>query len=145
MSDTYPPAVELLHKIDWAALMDQKYALVDLIHEGGAGAKAEALQGIVHLLDALQDAASEAGLPAYPEEEPEPEAPPRKFFRTRVTIDVLSEDEPWDGSLDWLSYDVTDGECVGGELHKDVEEVSAEDMVRLLQEAGSDPSFFQLD
>ena len=69
----------------------------------------------------------------------------RKFYATKVTITVLAEDEPWDGTLDWLKYDVTKGDYVGSGFTTEVTEVSAEQMTQLLIESGSDPSFFGLD
>ena len=51
-----PPAAaqwdEVLQKVDWALLREQKQALLDVTHDG------KPLMGIVHLLDSLQDAAA---------------------------------------------------------------------------------------
>ena len=69
----------------------------------------------------------------------------RKFYKTVVCVTVLSEDEPWSGDLSWLSYDVTEGDCVGAGVDVSSEEVTAERMVTLLEEAGSDPSFFDIE
>ena len=69
----------------------------------------------------------------------------RKFYKTTVTIEILSEDEPWDGTLEWLSYDISEGEYVGAGEWRKSEEVTAERMVTLLEEAGSDAGFFGLD
>lgn len=69
----------------------------------------------------------------------------RKFFKTVVKVEVLSEDQPvrFD-TLDGLHYNITEGHCSGVHNVESSEEVSAKVMAKLLQEQGSDPEFFRL-
>lgn len=56
---------EFLDSIDWDLLVQQKYALFDLIHEGGLSPSREAaVEGVLNLLDALQEFAVKQGVPA---------------------------------------------------------------------------------
>ena len=66
----------------------------------------------------------------------------RKFYCTTLTIRVLAEGEPWDGNLQWLSHDITEGEYVGDLRDMRNAEVTAERMGELLIDAGSDMDFF---
>jgi hypothetical protein len=67
------------------------------------------------------------------------------YFRTIVEIEILSEDDPWDGELSDLLNDITDGDCSGTMKIKSNEEVTPRRMARLLQAQDSDPGFFGLD
>lgn len=69
----------------------------------------------------------------------------RKYFKSVVSIIVLSEDKPWDGDLEWLSHDITEGHYVGYDFNTEQVEVTREQMIDLLYGAGSEPSFFDLD
>lgn len=71
----------------------------------------------------------------------------RKFFKTTITITVLSEDEPIspDSSLDDVIYEITEGNCSGDYEVSDVQELSPEETAKALIEQGSDPSFFELN
>jgi len=65
-----------------------------------------------------------------------------KFYKTRITVEVLSE-RPYDEEdLDAIAYDVCDGDCVGTVENLGSVELSESDMVDALEEAGSDSSFF---
>ena len=69
----------------------------------------------------------------------------RKFYRTTIQIEILSEEPYTSVSLEDINYDITDGHC-SGEL-KDVvrnEEKSGKEMAALLMAQRSDPEFFQL-
>ena len=73
----------------------------------------------------------------------------RKFYRTIVTVEVLSE-EPYlepveDDDLQVLSYDIGVGDCSGRVNWGESQEVDGPTMARLLQEQASDPEFFGLD
>lgn len=58
-----------LDRVDWNLLHRQKLATVQLLATGSMQPRnAEALWGIVHLLDALQDDAAAAGLWSFPED-----------------------------------------------------------------------------
>lgn len=55
--------VGVIHGIDWTILSKQKLALVELVHSNTSShQQKKALRGIIHLLDAMQDAASDDGL-----------------------------------------------------------------------------------
>ena len=61
---------ESLKKVDWNLLHRQKLVLLamrDTYRDGSP--EFEALSGIIHLLDALQDDAADAGLWTFPGEE----------------------------------------------------------------------------
>ena len=83
---------ESLNDVDWNLLHRQKLTLLKLRqHWSGGSAEAEALSGVIHLLDALQDDAvvigrwafpgepdnSPTSEPPAPEPVPAPEAPVR--------------------------------------------------------------------
>lgn len=81
--------------------------------------------------------------------------PPRKFYRSVVTVEILSE-EPFafddsDGNgvscpkLDAISTAITSGDCSGAvdvKVHNQA--VSGKQMAKLLEKQGSDPGFFRL-
>ena len=71
----------------------------------------------------------------------------RKFYKTLVEVEILSEDNPVgnDLTLGDIQYEITQGHCSGVIRTKEETEVPAQDMVKLLQAQGSDPEFFQLD
>lgn len=71
----------------------------------------------------------------------------RKFFKTIVQIEILSEDEPYpDGkSLQDINYDITDGHCSGVVKTIKSEQLTGADAAEALLSQGSDPYFFQLD
>jgi len=70
----------------------------------------------------------------------------RKFFKTILKVEVLSEDVPleWD-SLSDVAYTITEGDCSGRVTTEKVEKLNAHNVALELQEQGSDPEFFQLD
>ena len=69
----------------------------------------------------------------------------RKFYRTVVEVEILSEDTYDFEDLDILAYDVEDGDCSGQCAITAVERVSPQQMAELLTKQGSDPEFFGLD
>lgn len=73
------------------------------------------------------------------------EKQPRKFYRTVIEIEVLSE-APYDApfSLKIIEYDITFGECSGRWYTTKVEEIDGPTMAQLLLEQASDPAFFGL-
>lgn len=69
----------------------------------------------------------------------------RKFYRTVVQVEVLSE-EPYDfEDLEQVRYDITEGHCSGQVTTLPTEEVDGPAMAKLLRGQGSDPEFFELD
>jgi hypothetical protein len=70
----------------------------------------------------------------------------RKFYATTFTFKVLSEEPVYNSSLADLTYAVDEGPCVMHSFDSDGgKTVTPKDMADLLTEAGSDPSFFDLD
>jgi hypothetical protein len=73
----------------------------------------------------------------------------RKYFRTIVQVEVLSQDGPWDGpethELGALNYAITEGDCSGAVTVISTEELSGPEAARALMAQGSDPEFFGLD
>lgn len=64
-----------------------------------------------------------------------------KFYRTVVTIEVLSE-KPYEfHCVGDIAYDITDGDCSGKIISESSEEVDAPTMAKLLKEHGSDLDF----
>jgi hypothetical protein len=69
----------------------------------------------------------------------------RKFYKTIITIEVLSEEPYNPDSVQEIDYDITDGDCSGKFDVVESIEVDAPTMAALLKSQGSDPEFFQLD
>jgi hypothetical protein len=68
-----------------------------------------------------------------------------KYYITHIDVTVLSE-YPYDpDSLEDLSYDITEGDCVGNFLMGKSKELTGKQMADKLYELGSEPAFFQLD
>jgi hypothetical protein len=69
----------------------------------------------------------------------------RKFYRTVIQIEVLSEEPLADSdNLESIYYDITEGDCSGAVKTIAVEQVNGSHMASLLNSQGSDPGFFQL-
>ena len=70
----------------------------------------------------------------------------RKFFKQKVTIEILSEDRPLseDLSISGIEYAITEGDCSGVVIRDAPEELNGEQMAKALMEQKSDPNFFQL-
>lgn len=71
----------------------------------------------------------------------------RKFYRTVIKVEILSE-EPYPESADMhqVANDIDDGDCSGQAITiVENQVVSGKRMVKLLENQGSDPEFFQLD
>ena len=74
----------------------------------------------------------------------------RKFYRVVFQVEVLIDDEDiFDDVQNWnlesINYEITDGSCSGNFGIIQSQEVSGPEMVKLLQDQGSDPEFFSLD
>jgi len=69
----------------------------------------------------------------------------RKFYRTVFTVTVLSEEPIGDVSLETLGEMIDSGPCSGNFERQASVPVDAPTMATMLQQQGSDPSFFQLD
>lgn len=68
----------------------------------------------------------------------------RTFHRQVYVVEVLSEEELPDMSLEDLAYEINEGHCSGQFLESFHQEVGGPCMAKLLQGQGSDPEFFQL-
>lgn len=71
----------------------------------------------------------------------------RKFFKTVIQIEVLSEDTPVsDGiSLSDIDFNITVGDWSGVINRVSVTQLSAKEVADALIEQRSDPEFFQVD
>ncbi len=69
----------------------------------------------------------------------------RKFYKTIIVVEVLSEDPYSPDTLEGIARDIMTGDCVGDWDAETSEEVDGPAMVQLLYESGSEPGFFQLD
>jgi hypothetical protein len=70
----------------------------------------------------------------------------RKFYRTVVQVEVLSEEPLIDPeNLDTLMYEITDGGCSGSTKIVAQETIHGKYAADLLNNQGSDPGFFGLD
>jgi hypothetical protein len=67
---------------------------------------------------------------------------PKKYFRTLVKVFVLSEDEPWSGTIDTLAEDINEGHFVGHVLEQTIKELTFKQMREALEDAGNDGTFF---
>ena len=68
-----------------------------------------------------------------------------KFYRTVITLEILSEDTgPSEASLGEIADECDDGAWSGHFLKVEQTEVTPKKMAELLQGQGSDPSFFDL-
>lgn len=70
----------------------------------------------------------------------------RKFYKTILQIEVLSEDEPIDDelSLKEIDYAITEGDCSGIVKIVETVELTPEQAAKALEAQGSDPEFFGL-
>ena len=71
----------------------------------------------------------------------------RKFYKTLITLEILSEYDPVpnDISLENLGYQITEGDWSGIMKEYDYKEVTPQEMANYLSNQGSDPGFFGLD
>ncbi len=68
----------------------------------------------------------------------------KKFFKSQVVIEILSEEDIGDPSLEKILYQITEGDWSGVYSVKKVEPLNAEQMRVALIGQGSDPDFFSL-
>lgn len=68
-----------------------------------------------------------------------------KYYRTVITVEVLS-DEPYNpASLAQVAHDTISGGCSGNWKITSSEEVTVKRMAELLEAQGSDPSFLIME
>lgn len=65
----------------------------------------------------------------------------RKFYKTVIKIEVLSEDPYEYTDLENLSYDINEGDCSGKVTIESSQELSKEQTKEELVKQGSDPNF----
>ncbi len=68
-----------------------------------------------------------------------------KFYATTITLKILSDRDVNNLDLKDLIEESDTGDCVLSILQRDVVELTGEQVAEDLIEAGSDPSFFNLD
>ncbi len=70
----------------------------------------------------------------------------RKFYKTVISIEVLSEDEfvSDNMSLQDIAYAVTEGDCSGRWETKSVKILNGKQAAKALLKQGTDPEFFWL-
>ena len=66
----------------------------------------------------------------------------RKFYRTTITIEILSEEEIGDKSLSEINYEMQEGDYSGKIIKRKSEVVTSQEMAKLLIKQSSDPLFF---
>ena len=69
----------------------------------------------------------------------------RKFYKTIIQVEVLSEGPYEFKSLKGLVYDIDQGDCSGVSGVKSSKALPRKKFVEAVQEQDSDPDFFQLD
>ena len=69
----------------------------------------------------------------------------RKFYRTVIQVEVLSEGPLTSTSLSDVAYAITDGDCSGKVEVQQIQEINGKRMAALLAGQSSDPGFFMLD
>lgn len=69
----------------------------------------------------------------------------RKFYHTKITVEILSE-EPYTGNeLADVAHDIIWGGCSGQITNISSETINGKQCADLLLQQASEPSFFQLD
>lgn len=68
-----------------------------------------------------------------------------KFFKTIITIEILSEKKYNSTDLSKIEYDITDGDCSGKVSVDSYQELTSKEVAKELLAQGSSPEFFNLD
>jgi len=69
----------------------------------------------------------------------------KKFFKTTIQIEILSEVKYNSTDLEQIKYDITEGHCSGVVDVKGYEELTPAQAAKALRAQGSDPEFFNLN
>jgi hypothetical protein len=69
----------------------------------------------------------------------------RKFYKTIVTIEIISDEIYKFDSLEQVTHDITYGDCSGQVEAVKNEELNGEQAATALLKQGSDPEFFNID
>jgi len=75
-----------------------------------------------------------------------PETQKRKFFKTVIQIEILSEDAPVpdDMELADIAHEIVDGDWSGARTAVETKELTGAEAAKALIDQGSDPAFFNL-
>lgn len=65
----------------------------------------------------------------------------KEYYKTTITVEVLSEGVYDPDTIHDIAHDITEGDCSGEWNVTDQEQVTAEEMAKLLREQASDASF----
>lgn len=68
----------------------------------------------------------------------------KTFYKSQVVIDIISEEEIGDPSLEKILYQITEGDWSGSYSVKKVEVLTDDEARKALISQGSDPDFFSL-
>lgn len=68
-----------------------------------------------------------------------------KYYKTRVCIDILSEEPLGDVDLEDIAYEIDQGEWVGGLVEMSEQVVTGKEMADALYAVGSEPGYFRLN
>ena len=69
----------------------------------------------------------------------------RTFYKTKIVVEVLSEEPYFETNLETIAMDITDGSCSGVVKIVSKKELTGKRMARALLSQGSDTEFFNLD
>jgi len=68
----------------------------------------------------------------------------RKFYKTTITVTVLSENPYHADNLEEVAFSITEGDCSGEWDQKSIT-INGKTAAKELKKQGSDPEFFNLD
>lgn len=69
----------------------------------------------------------------------------KKYFKTTITIEILSERKYYSTDLSKIEYDISYGDCSGKVEVSSYQELTSTEAAKELLAQGSDPEFFNLD
>lgn len=69
----------------------------------------------------------------------------RKFYRTKISVEILSEDPVSFDNLAAVHQSITDGDCSGVWDVINVDELDGKQAASALSAQGSDPTFFRIN
>ena len=68
----------------------------------------------------------------------------KRFYKTTVTVEILSEEPIGDPSLSTINYQIMEGDWSGRYNVTNVQELDEQEVRIALEKQGSDPDFFIL-
>jgi hypothetical protein len=69
----------------------------------------------------------------------------KKFFKTTITIEIISDRKYNSVDLEQINYDITEGDCSGVVNVQNYQELTPEETAKALIAQGSDPEFLGLN